>query len=752
MATYDKTAGIPPVITKKLWLVWYFLLLKRRVDECPRERTTRYFFAQSGNDANDGRDGLGTNVSNANWVNEIGTLNGKAYAGYLRRSIGTWSTAVQYGDQLYIKAGTGLTVGLYTVVGKSGDSIKMYLETAPSAVDTTANNGTTSNGPKQTLASCQTLLNANPVNTRFSFRRGDVWKETAGLAVTASSHHLTFDDYHTVASGKNKPSPKWSRFNASVAAGSWTKTGGRTNIWQTTVSAGTMGWCRREHDVKRVMRKQPDLATLDTSPEGWFHTGTTLYIHTLGSVDPSTNNDAQYEYVFQNNVEGITFANGSYNVRMQNIRLDGWGMSPVVDGSYDGYAVHSYMGGDAALLLINVEAYYNNRHNIGLTSNSGQGGIITLIDCRYGWCKEGGCVVSYAGNGGNESINHMGICVGGETPIGNQPYSYGAGTTAYHCHTSGADTVGLFISYKTRVVAGQFQANSNTAPANIINWTDLADCRCFLVDDEMEVRTPSGLDATISTNNLAVVNFGLNPKWSVTVNKKDPHRLLGDGGVVGDKGIITTSLVGVYINSVVIFDFIGASGGGFYYAYCPIINPPGLEWQGFYNCRLHWEIPGFGKAEFSHNTVANSSNPTYAVDTYMANCVFSSNGTEGVNQTFNLGINDQAGRLMFNAYIGVSNKTLGTYAGYANDAGGVESNWTPIWGPPRASSDLVRAPGMEALVKGYPLEYDMNWDDRDPNQPVTGPFVLPYVDITREPIEARENASFPKVMRVKANV
>jgi hypothetical protein len=54
MASYSSVVGNPPSILSKSWLDWHNKLLNYRLSECPSARGTTYYFAQNGNDANNG--------------------------------------------------------------------------------------------------------------------------------------------------------------------------------------------------------------------------------------------------------------------------------------------------------------------------------------------------------------------------------------------------------------------------------------------------------------------------------------------------------------------------------------------------------------------------------------------------------------------------------------------------------------------------------------------------------------------------
>jgi hypothetical protein len=164
-----------------------------------------------------------------------------------------------------------------------------------------------------------------------------------------------------------------------------------------------MGWVRYELDAQNLLRRQTSQANCRSNPGSWYHDGlNTLYVNPIDAWDMSGDSDTAIEYVQRNTLEGIYIPDGCYGIRVENIRIDGYGCSPVIDQSYAGYGLHAEVSGTGNVLVIGVEAYYNNRHSIGITSPS-TGGIMTCIDCKYGAVTEGSEMISYSTIGGENA-------------------------------------------------------------------------------------------------------------------------------------------------------------------------------------------------------------------------------------------------------------------------------------------------------------------------------------------------------------
>lgn len=713
---YYLGVGQPPVITSLAWKKWFYKLVHLRIAECPSERALTYFYSTSGNNSNDGRDGFGFNLTNAVWDPSAKTLTSLgAFSSY------TW----QSGDQIYIKSGTDATTGLYEIESKvSSNAIKLVGTVSRVAVT----NITTSNGPRQTLANANSLIFLTGSNVRFRFKRGDTWREATTFNITAAVHDITIDAYGDRA----LPKPNFSRFvQVSKAGATWVLDAG-TTYKITGVGASTMGWVRYELDTTNLLRRQTSQANCQNNKGSWFHDGVnTLYVNPIDSWDMTGDSDTAIEYVLRNTLEGIAIADGAYGVRIENIRIDGYGCSPVVDQSYAGYGVHANTSGSGNVLCIGVESYFNNRHSIGLTSPS-SGGIMTCIDCKYGACAEGSQIISYSATGSHEFVNVNGISVSGGLPTGQTPYAYGGLVGSFYSHC-GSGKFSLLINYNETIVPGQHQAFAGFGVdgSNVPTWTDLKNARAFSVGEKFRTRSRSPFDATHpSTNNdVKFMNSWL-PPYVVGVNCEYDIPILDDGGTHRDSDLCNTQTHGVYINSKFYSDTRSLTTGRWHSARAWVINHSGWTAQGFFNCHFHFFANPTSKIQMFHNAVENNTLGDYP-DIVVMNCLISASDLGP--GWLKLGFGNDGSKQKANAYCNVSGKTA-TYTGYSNDPLFLEVNH-PWFGPPQFDTRAVRSAGQEALVLGYRLEYDINWNPRDPFHPVPGPWTydMTFIPVVTDP-------------------
>jgi hypothetical protein len=214
-------------------------LLARRCAEVPSARGTTYFISRTTraggsapNNSNDGRDGIGFNLTTS--------VSYTASTRTLTKTNGFTSYVWQPNDLIYIKTATGISTGLYKITARTDASNIVFaaaadaFEGSAAAPTTDGTSITTSNGPFTTIAKAQTFMATTDVRVRFACGqpsnndRG--WLETTGLTITAD--HITVDSYG------NGERPHFNAFATAVST--WAQDGA-TNRWTATCRPARSG-------------------------------------------------------------------------------------------------------------------------------------------------------------------------------------------------------------------------------------------------------------------------------------------------------------------------------------------------------------------------------------------------------------------------------------------------------------------------------------------------------------------------------
>ncbi len=635
---YSTLSGVPPVCTSALFRPWYIQHLLNRLNECPLQRATTYYFSQSGSD---GADGL------------------------------TPATA------------------------------------------------------KKTIGAANTLI-ASGANIRLRFKRGDVWKETSGgapVGLLVNQTNVTVDDYGTQSLRK----PLLSAFAATYTAGSWTLTAAQTNTYE-QAETNTVAWIREEHDINPnyVYRKMTSIATVEATAGSWWWDSVAqkIYIHPFENRNPSSDNHL-YEAVYNNAVKGISTTDVD-NVRLHNLRVDGYGCNTAdLSGTTPTYNIHHGQTGSHAIVITGCEAYYGNNHNIGQNA-TGAGGIVTMIGCKTGYTNITGTdLVVYSSLGGQEAIYHECESMGGKLPIGAQPYSAANAGDHFTAHASNNTTspASLFAAFGCWNRASQWQDLTPGYAQNAPTFSDLKDCRAWIMNHTFNVRVPSAFDT--SGTPPANISIGTLPNQlpfgntNVVINSTLNLAALWDTTTNNARGILA-ALTGIFINTTFILDFQGSPG-----ASASTSRGRGLIQNGavagctahLYNCRVHWRVYGRSNPGVSMNNIANNALNDSPTGFVAKNTIFSCNMPSST-ANFVLAAYNAAANLVNNAYAVTSGKS-NQYSGYDQDPALVELGDLPFAHP---LPDSPLRTSNAALVEGvYRLEYDADWSPRDPSQPAIGP-------------------------------
>lgn len=343
--------------------------------------------------------------------------------------------------------------------------------------------------PWQSLGKAQRVLNASAGDIRLRFRRGDTWRESAVLNIYRTG--VTVDDYGDSALAK----PLFTRF-VPISATSW--------MWQedelySTVVPNGVGWVREAADTMgRVYYRAGSSIETASRPYSWYYDSTgldplsqgkpKLYVNAGG--DPSAI-PSGLEYCPS---DGKGWYSNADNVRLQNLRLDGNGITP----SGQGYGL-SITQREQYWEFVGqgLEVYYTGYHAIGqLLQYTGSRGVATLVDCRAGYCVNrngtGGIqsgdatvFVCYGDFGGNEYI--MSNC---RIEFGVLPSADWRATPGlrhgqgFYSHVGAGGSLDLVICRNTGYAQTDY-------PLMILNQIDsavyastLAGVRAFIVEDQ----------------------------------------------------------------------------------------------------------------------------------------------------------------------------------------------------------------------------------------------------------------------------
>lgn len=173
----------------------------------------------------------------------------------------------------------GMDLSLSLSRGSGSGGLQLF---ADSVGGSDSNDGLSAAAPKQTIAALSSLVVAG---ARVNLAKGSTWKERLVITVNGVS----------VSAYGSGAAPMFDCSDV-VAAGSWTKTAGRTNIYQATLTvqtdAAAAEWPGLWIDGARVTTVAASLAALDSTAGAIYYSGVTdqtsitLYVHSTGSTDP----------------------------------------------------------------------------------------------------------------------------------------------------------------------------------------------------------------------------------------------------------------------------------------------------------------------------------------------------------------------------------------------------------------------------------------------------------------------------------
>ena len=556
----------------------------------------------------------------------------------------------------------------------------------------------------------------------------------AGLSI--NTPNVTVTDYgdgspgHTAASTK----PVLSQFNTPYYISAWQTNSqrgdGLTNTY-TQSETGNVAWVRIAGDTTSLLRKQTSAADVDANPGSWYADGGRVWVSPLPRSGPVNNGIRLYEAVYSSHAVGIVVGDVP-GVRLHNIRVDGYGASAVIpDFSYNGYGIQGGVQGTNNLVVDGCECYYNGRHSIA--NVCGQGGIVTIAGCRTAWTTSDGInTVIYATAGGQEALFWENDAVAGQAAVGQSffPNFAGSGIGCF-AHTNGgqpnnAQRIGLFLAWGNTNEPGQYQVVSPSGPSgtDAQDFTDLVNCRSWVVGETFNCREPTALDATCpNATGYGAAGYGMSGNTTY-INCKLISRLVFLKDPVADLYGVMADASTVFLNTTLVSDWIGASGSNF--AVGRNLSG-GYSLGHWYNCRVHFKLYGGGKTGWDKLCIMNN-NPASATTTVVQNSILSAEGM-GLNQGENVGqggafyvglgnnANDPA-QMVNNCYSSVTDKA--GVRGYDQDPHYVEAGDLPF-GHPAPGSPLL-TPFSQLVLGQYRLEYDADWNLRSTRTPAIGPY------------------------------
>ena len=596
-----------------------------------------------------------------------------------------------------------------------------------------AGNDTTGDGsagnPYATVAKAQSLMGNGK---EFRFRYGDIFKETNALSV--SNTGVVCRAYAFGGRTAKDGLPIISKFQADYSSGGWALTAAQTYTYERTdANAATVAWVREKNSIgqQTVYRKVTSIAEVESNAGSWYATGTTVYIHPHDDRNP-TSDGRVYESVLNNAINGILVTGDLVYIR--ELRFDGWGCNSSSASAFYGIQVSS-AGATKAIVVDRCEAYYNGRHNLGLTC--GGAGCQMLWDhCKAGWTTPNGDtpLVDYSANGSHVCMWEEPHVVAGNLPIGaNTWYPYASGCSAWVCHT-GSGTVSFTCMYKPTIVDGPFGCGWVGSCQNAPNCdSDVTLARAFIVEVRLRLRDfPSYIEGLkkpwSNVTGLTFLQQG-NP-YNIHINCWFDCRFLGASNAPTASYALMNSIDGYFVNPVFEGSFntdsqVGGTSGIRSWFFGAVANEKGKFWNGWFHIRTR----GPGRTGMEGQCASNNNLTYCSPDMKFRNCVFTAQTDNGVSFYFALNNNKDASgnpqvgdaRSMLNNAYGCNAGKTDTYRGYDQDPYLVEIPTNLAIGQYPAGSELASV-NQQRLPGGYDLEYDFYWAPRNAANTPRGPF------------------------------
>jgi hypothetical protein len=351
--------------------------------------------------------------------------------------------------------------------------------------------------PWKTLAKAQQVIDAAPSGgAALLFRRGDVWRETAGLNVDRPN--VTVADYGT---GEK---PLFTAFQPIADALAWQPVAAQQNTYQRS-QAAPVAWVKEDDDLDQPYSRQTSPAGVSAVEGSWYwDSAGVLYVHARGATDPRTDGKS-YEYAPETQWGVVVQGDGAH---IENIRAQGWGMSLTAVIQCHGIDCR-VQNGDRAV-FVGCESHYGLTH--AMTHYAQAGGIATFVNCKAGltagWAGDGGTMFNtFATLGGNQTIYDHCMATHGTLPSSDFPPGQRSGMAFYgHTDTAIGDVLGLTITYGCTTRDTTYGCANPGGFSNLVPAADLRDVRCFMVGDLFEGGQGTGANFALGVANGARIN------------------------------------------------------------------------------------------------------------------------------------------------------------------------------------------------------------------------------------------------------
>lgn len=338
------------------------------------------------------------------------------------------------------------------------------------------------------------------------FKRGDVWRTQQGILVDRPD--VTIADW----GDPEEPKPLITPFVPLEREG-WLPIEG-TNAFQRD-DFRQIKWVRDSDDPDRVYARLSSVAAVIQTPGSW-HLDTLeerLIVHPLPESDGSAWDPRTHwrdlEWVAETSFGVRVVADG---VRIENLRLHGWGMNGGPFASQN-HGLDLHVTGDQRAVAVGCEVYYGSSHAIAHASQGagGAGGVATFVDCKAGLCTYNlsyeTIFNAYALNGGHQIIFHRCEATHGTLPSDDYDWRTTRRGRAFYNHTGGRGAVtDLIVAYACVTRAGPHSCGDWAAFASLPGAERIEDVRGFIVDEVFEGGPGTGGGASFSSGGAARVN------------------------------------------------------------------------------------------------------------------------------------------------------------------------------------------------------------------------------------------------------
>lgn len=695
---YQELVGAPPAPTEMAFKEWLDKLVGLRLQSSPLNREQTYYFAQ------DGDDETGDGSIRAPWKSldkAQGVLNRYAQSGNFK------GLCLRFRSGDIWRAHSTLTAPVAQI---EGNRVRLPTPLAwvpqPNFVYELRGGDARERVEVKSvdISTGDIFLTASPLSTRH-----EAFVMECGLMI--ASPHVSVTSYE-VAGTPSRSKPQFTLFQATTGWQDANARGDELSQAYTLEITEPVAWMRKADALDDNFRRVTSPAQVDEYAGTWYWDGKRIWAHEILGT-PMFGGLSSYEVVYENRLDGICVADVD-DVRIDNIALDGWGMTAQPNGTgdqrqYTGYGFRSGASRGNHVVLTRCESYYNNRHCFG-NVNPFEGGIWTVAWCSWGYCVEGGSAVSYAWGGQNESIFYQCVNRAGSVQHGAAPYRGNMATAGYshHGHTSGGtNKMALFISYGCHNVASPNMAG-HCGPVDLPVADDIRACRAFVVEDSFVTRTPNILDRTKPSidRGAGLMRPGL-ANDTVYINCQFEHSLLWANGnwvPILDGNYRNTRLLNCVLTYVSMADD--------YYQSTPNVS---------------WEVSGLQayNSHFDANLQTGRSSGYVGKSSVTAanifkNCILSFRGVDYADPLTVMQmrcINDSS-HLQNNCYSGFTVRDGPN--GYDGDLWAVEIPAVQVGA--RVEADSLLASSHTQLIDGlYLLEYDMAWRHRYPVRTAIGP-------------------------------